>query len=364
MAHLITGYAGEAHIKSSDQGSYNAAFFGSGQHVLEIGQRLDAEITDNNTVTIQDGDILMYGRHIRVPEAEEITIQTGTAGKNRIDLIVMQYEKDNNTGIETAAFNVIQGTETSGTPTVPQYTNGNILEDALLNQMPIYKVKIEGVVLSEITAMFTKIPTYQALAAQYEAEFIAACQSHLDSLNVLDSKAAIMANTEENQLTGALALKETINAIIDTKAGIISNTAAKQIAGALALKETINDIEEDIEAVETRIPAAIVDSVSFYGGTPTWDVNTDDFKDIFPYKYTTGLVDISVADNDIPIWEIMIVETDDLYTFPNGIRPPKTANEKKAIDAIQYAVFQSGYVTLYATELPPQGVYMKIVCMI
>lgn len=95
QTHLVTGYKGSEHIKSADQGSFNAAFFGSGQFVMEMGNQFEGSIVNNNTVRILDGDILMYGRHIRIdPDTfEDLTIETGNAGKNRIDLVCMTYER-------------------------------------------------------------------------------------------------------------------------------------------------------------------------------------------------------------------------------------------------------------------------------
>lgn len=58
-AHLITGYKGSEHIQSADARSFNMAMFGGGEFVMEIGEQLDASITNNNTVRILDGDILM-----------------------------------------------------------------------------------------------------------------------------------------------------------------------------------------------------------------------------------------------------------------------------------------------------------------
>lgn len=213
MAHLITGYKGEEHIQSADQGSFNASFFGTGQYVMEAGNQMEASIIDNNTVRIVDGDILMKGRHIRIaPNTfEDLSIDTGTAGRNRNDLIVMRYEKNNGSGIELASLVVIKGTETEGTPTDPSYTNGDILAGALVNDMPLYRVKIEGVVLTEVEQLFSTLTSFGALAEKYEQEFIEACNSHLDSLNILDTKEEILANTQTNQLAGALAVKEIAN---------------------------------------------------------------------------------------------------------------------------------------------------------
>lgn len=213
MVHLITGYAGYEHIQSEDDGAFNAAFFGNGQYVMETGNQFEGSIINNNTVRILDGDGLMYGRHFRIkPNTyEDLNITTGTAGTRRVDMICMTYEKNAGDGTEQAYLQVVKGAETSGTPAAPSYTDGNILDGATFNQMPLYKVEIEGVVLSSITALFDTIPTYKALAETYEAKFKAACQSHLDSLGVLDTMEEITANTQSNQLAGALGVKQIYN---------------------------------------------------------------------------------------------------------------------------------------------------------
>lgn len=211
MVHLITGYKGYEHIKSADQGRFNSSFFGASEYVTESGNQCKAQYIDNNTVRILDGDILMQGRHISIePNSyEDLIIATGTAGYKRADLIVMTYTESETDGIEDAYLEVIKGTETTGTATLPSYTKGNILEGATFNQMPLYRVDINGVTLSQtITPLFKTIPTYATLAERYEQEFIRACQNHLNSLNILDSITEVLSNTTTNQLVGALALKE------------------------------------------------------------------------------------------------------------------------------------------------------------
>lgn len=165
MVHLVTGYAGFEHIKSEDQGSLYASLFGKGQFVLEAGKQIKAEIIDNNTVRVSDGDILMQGRHIRIAagDYEDVTITTGTAGKDRIDLVCLTYEKDTSDGTEKAYIEVIKGTETEGKPTMPEFIDGDILNGAEKNQMPLYKVTILGVVLSDITCLFKTVPSYEKI---------------------------------------------------------------------------------------------------------------------------------------------------------------------------------------------------------
>ena len=207
--HLVTGYAGYEHITSDDQASFNASFFGVGQYVMEVGNKLEASIIDNNTIRVLDGDILMKGRHIRHKKNtyEDLTIETGAAGVNRCDLIVAEYSKDEMTGIETAALKVLKGAEAENA-VAPSYTDGDLLAGASFNQMPLYKVTIKGVVLLSVTPLFETIPTYAELARRAVEKFVADCTSHLDSLGILDTMEEIEANTREKQLAGALALKE------------------------------------------------------------------------------------------------------------------------------------------------------------
>lgn len=216
--HLITGYKGTEHIQSKDARSFNSAMFGAGEFVMEIGNQLEGSILNNNTVRILDGDILMQGGHIRIETNtyEDLTVATGTAGKNRNDLIVMTYEKNSSDGTEDAYLEVLKGTETDGVATDPEYTTGTIAEGALKNQMPLYRVKVVGVVLSEIETLFTTIPTYKTLAEKYASQFKEECETYLGTLDILDSQEEIEANTQEKQVTGALAAK----AILENLGGV------------------------------------------------------------------------------------------------------------------------------------------------
>lgn len=169
MAHLVTGYAGHAHIKSEDDGAFNAALLGSGQYVMDAGNKFSGSILNNNTIRILDGEGIMYGRHFRIEPGsyEDLTIETGTAGKNRIDLIVMEYSKNADDETESVQLKVIKGTETTGTASIPSHTDGDILGGASVSQMPLYKVAIAGVVLSTITPLFSTIPSYAVTLSNY-----------------------------------------------------------------------------------------------------------------------------------------------------------------------------------------------------
>lgn len=223
MVHLITGYAGTEHITSADDGSFNAAFFGDGQNVMQIGNQFSASIINNNTVRILDGDGLMYGRHFRIPKNtyEDVTIKTGEAGKNRIDIICVEYSKNASSGIESTAIKVIEGTP-AVSAVQPTPTNGNILNGATLNQMPLYKVEVEDVVLKRVTKLFTIIPTYKALAEQAALDFAAK----------IDEKAASLATKDD---------VETAISEVQRAASTAQGTADTAVSKANAAQSTANN---------------------------------------------------------------------------------------------------------------------------
>lgn len=156
--HLVTGYAGQAHVTASDDGSFNTAIFGSGQYVLDIGSKFAASVVSNNKITIADGDLLMQGRHVRLNEGTtvDLTITNGTQGKLRNDLIVARYTKDSVSGVEQVNLVVIQGTAVDSDPVDPAYTSGDIINDhVLLNDMPLYRVPLNGLTVGTPVALFS-----------------------------------------------------------------------------------------------------------------------------------------------------------------------------------------------------------------
>ena len=167
--HLVTGYAGEEHITSDDQGSFNAAIMGTGQFVLERGNQFAASIISNNKVRVLDGDALMQGRHIRMKENtyEDLYFDNGLQGYNRIDLIVMRYTKDSATDIETANLVVIKGTPVEGEPVPPEHITGDIInEHDLINDTVLYKVPFSGLNIQPLEKVFSTVPTWETLKKQ------------------------------------------------------------------------------------------------------------------------------------------------------------------------------------------------------
>lgn len=155
--YLDTGDTGRA-VSSESDGALFAGIFGAEKYVLENGSQLKAEVQSNNIVKISDGDAVMYGRHVRIQANDSalVTINNGHSGTNRIDLIVFRYTKDS-TGKETVDLVVIQGEDSTWTPTAPTAVNGNILTGAMKSDFPLYSVELNGINIVKVNPLFNVI---------------------------------------------------------------------------------------------------------------------------------------------------------------------------------------------------------------
>ena len=151
---LITGSAGVEHISSADAGSMYASVFGGGRYAVKQGDNLSATLASANSVEIGTGAGFMDGRYWRVTATEAVSIDSGAQGVNRIDLIGVKYVYTSGTGIETCSLAVVKGTATSGTPSEPTYTDGDINAGASEAFFPLYSVTITGVTPANPVKLF------------------------------------------------------------------------------------------------------------------------------------------------------------------------------------------------------------------
>lgn len=144
---IVTGHRGTPHITSNDDQGLNQGIFGTGNAILDVGQKFEAALTDANTVSIADGEGVMQGVHFRIlpGTVDDVAISNGTSGYNRIDLICARYTKDSISGFEDVNLVVIEGTPSESTPDMPEYNEGNILEGAAVVDFPLYKVTFTGI---------------------------------------------------------------------------------------------------------------------------------------------------------------------------------------------------------------------------
>lgn len=154
--NLITGYSGTSHITSASDGCTNAGLYGKGKYVLNIAEKFGAEIISNNLIRIKSGYAINQGRKIElaINDYEEVEIDNGLQGVKRCDLIVIHYEKNLTTGIETGSVKVIKGTS-GDIYSDPAYTSGDIINGANEDDFLLYRVKINGLSIEAVEPLFT-----------------------------------------------------------------------------------------------------------------------------------------------------------------------------------------------------------------
>lgn len=176
---LITGHAGTAHISSADDGAYNAGTAGAGRYILQTANQLAATMADANTCTIATGDALFDGRHVRLTSPESVTIDSGTQGQQRHDIVGIAYSISG--GIESASLTVIKGTP-AASAVDPDLPTGNILEGASSAFMPLYRIPLDGISVSDPVLMADALPTIDAITqvqADVDAMQAAAAYTHI-----------------------------------------------------------------------------------------------------------------------------------------------------------------------------------------
>lgn len=245
--HLVTGYANKEHIKSADQGSFNAAVLGEGEFVLERGNKFAHTIISNNIVRIKDGDILMQGRHIRLDDSTYIDLEfdNGQQGYKRNDLIVVRYTKDSASGIEETSLVVLKGTPTTGEPSDPTHQTGDIIYDhALINEMPLYRVPFDGLNIQNLVCLFEVLPSWKTLKAQSVEETQKAIQTAAEqklnqAINVIEEQMNDVVEQAEDAVARVPAVKQGTTDPTKTTVGILGqiyiNTASKKIFHCVAV---------------------------------------------------------------------------------------------------------------------------------
>ena len=163
MVHLITGYAGHGHVTAADDALYHSGVCGTGKYVMRTGTMFAASVESSNEITIGSGDLVNQGRHINIPTnaTEKATINNGTQGKTRKDVIAIRYKQDASTGVESAELIVLQGTSvnTGQEPARPALKSGNLYEEDTIDDFPLYEVTLNNLNITAVTKLFVLMPT-------------------------------------------------------------------------------------------------------------------------------------------------------------------------------------------------------------
>ena len=165
---IITGYTGKPHVTSEQDRDVNIGVVGEESYVLQTGMQLAAEVSSNNEIKIRDGVLMHQGctASIKKNTYDSLIITNGSQGMKRVDLIVARYEKNQDNRIESLDLKVIQGTPAESNPAAPQYTKGDIQAGDYVADMPLYKVIIDGLNITEVKKAFEIVGSNKDLSEQ------------------------------------------------------------------------------------------------------------------------------------------------------------------------------------------------------
>ena len=153
---LMTGATGEQNIQAVDDRECLAGVTGLDSYVFPTAGRLAATLTDSNTLTIGTGAGSLQGARFRCPTTTTVTIESGTQAQYRRDVVGLRLSRAS-TGRESLAFEVLTGepASTEAGAADPTYDEGDLLAGDAEAFMPLYRVKLSGINVSEPEAMFS-----------------------------------------------------------------------------------------------------------------------------------------------------------------------------------------------------------------
>lgn len=153
----------ETEYYAEDDAAIFQSIFGE-DGVSTTGQACKATVLSNNKVRIADGVICVGGHFARIPYGDYIDceIENGQSGKNRNDIIVARFETTGTGGIDTYTCEVKKGT--AGTVAAdPEITQDDLYKAGKVRELPLYRVKIEGLSIVEVEQLFTLRKTNEEL---------------------------------------------------------------------------------------------------------------------------------------------------------------------------------------------------------
>ena len=150
---IDTTSAASPHIYAYDQALINNALTG-GDAVHEMFDNLLATKVSNNIVTISPGVFSIQGHFANVVygTTEPMTIENGTAGQKRNDLICAKFKRTVDT--DEISLVVVKGSNHATTPVDPTIVQQNLLTGGTERLVALWRVSLDGINIATLTQLF------------------------------------------------------------------------------------------------------------------------------------------------------------------------------------------------------------------
>ena len=153
---LVDGKAGTAHISSEDKAIIHQAKFGAGDMVLEWGDAMSCTMQSANKAVIGTGCASIQGLDWHITNPETVTIQSGSSGKNRNDIICAHYHRETSTGVEKVELVAFKGVPSDGAAVDPTIPSAKILNGAADAYMALWRIPLTGITAGTPVRLFNK----------------------------------------------------------------------------------------------------------------------------------------------------------------------------------------------------------------
>jgi len=227
---IVTGSTGEVHVTPIDDAVRNSNVgYLSKKVVFTCFDNFEARAITNNEVRIYSGYGINQGRIFKIDDEEydSVTIENGSQGYKRADLIVARYTMDTQTGFEDISLVAIRGT--SGSSYVdPSYTTGNINEGATQDDFPLYRVKLNGLTIAAVERLFTLVPDGGRMG-----ELEAKVTDHINTFNALNFRTNLASESTIYPKNGAN-VRPGVEGTLPASHGGTGQTTLKDSASSLS----------------------------------------------------------------------------------------------------------------------------------
>lgn len=223
----------EAHIIAEDDAAIYQSIFGE-DGVFTIGDRMKATVINNNQVRVSNGVICVGGHIARTVYGDysDMTIENGEISKNRNDIITAVFSTTGEKGIDKFKIEVKKGT-----PGVvaedPELTKENLYEGGKLRELPLWRVKLEGINIIGVEQMFKiihKIPDLEEM---------------IESLNG-NMKKLIIKKTYSNRINVAAGQRSVTSIVIDAIDGYTAIIANVYSSHATTITSDVNIVSNSV----------------------------------------------------------------------------------------------------------------------
>ena len=160
---IVDGMTGTKHISSDDLSALNVATIGKADCVLKYGDDFALTMASANSATLGTGVGMVGGKRFWNQAATSLTIQSGTHGQKRNDLVVARYAKTS-AGIESITPVVIKGTPTTGTAADP---------DVTANDLKLWRVPLDGISVGDPVKLFEPVASLATLVDSVSPRIVA-----------------------------------------------------------------------------------------------------------------------------------------------------------------------------------------------